>query len=131
KPQDVKNADASAFQQISDAYKSLADIVGKAGAPPVDNGGKLQQDAVNDLNNLSGQYAGLKRQVDSLDAGDQGRFAEGLKGVSDSLGRISKSGDQALDSLRSGDVGKAMGKQDGCKQGGGASQSPSPSPSKQ
>ncbi|MEV6013148.1 small secreted protein [Streptomyces sp. NPDC051976] len=125
KPQDVKSADSAAFQSISEAYKSLADIVSKAGAPPVDDGAKIQQDAVSDLNGLSTEYATLKKQVDGLDTSDQGKFADGLKGVSDSLAKVSKNGEQALDTLRQGDVGKAMAKQPGCKQ---ASSSPSASP---
>ncbi|MFF7159335.1 small secreted protein [Streptomyces sp. NPDC008139] len=128
KPQDVKSADSAAFQSISEAYKSLADIVSKAGAPPVKDGAKIQQDAVNDLNGLSTQYGTLKKQVDGLDTSDQGKFADGLKGVSNSLGKVSQNGEQALDSLRQGDVGKAMAKQPGCKQASGSS-SASPSAS--
>lgn len=128
KPQDVKSADSAAFQSISEAYKSLADIVDKAGAPPVKDGAKIQQDAVSDLNSLSTEYGTLKKQVDGLDTSDQAKFADGLKGVSDSLGKVSKNGEQALDTLRQGDVGGAMAKQPGCKQAG-ASSSASPSAS--
>lgn len=128
KPQDVKSADSAAFQSISEAYKSLAGIVNTAGAPPVKDGAKIQQDAVSDLNGLSTQYGTLKKQVDGLDTSDQAKFADGLKGVSDSLGKVSQNGEQALDSLRQGDVGKAMAKQPGCKQAS-ASSSASPSAS--
>jgi hypothetical protein len=118
KPQDVRSADSTAFGQISDAYKSLAGIVGKAGDPPVDNGGKLKQDAVNDLNSLSTAYANLRKQVDALPVSDQAKFADGLKSVSDNLAKVSKSGEQALDTLRRGDVGQAMAKQPGCQESG-------------
>jgi hypothetical protein len=124
KPADVKNADSAAFQQISDAYKSLAGIVSKAGDPPVKNGTKLKTQAVNDLNQLSTSYSNLKKQVDGLNTADQAKFADGLKAVSDSLGKVSKTGGQALDSLRQGDVGAAMAKQPGCRS---ASASPSAS----
>lgn len=118
KPQDVRSADSTAFGQISDAYKALAGIVGKAGDPPVDNGAKLKQDAVNDLNSLSTAYANLRKQVDALPVSDQAKFADGLKSVSDNLSKVSKSGEQALDTLRQGDVGQAMAKQPGCQESG-------------
>ncbi|MFE2426630.1 small secreted protein [Streptomyces sp. NPDC059373] len=116
-PADVQKADAAAFQQISDAYKSLASIVDKAGDPPVDNGATLKTDAVSDLNKLSTSYTDLKKQVDALNTKDQAKFADGLKSVSDNLGKVSKSGEQALDTLRKGEVGTAMAKQPGCQQG--------------
>jgi hypothetical protein len=125
KPLDVRRADSAAFAQISAAYKSLADIVNKAGDPPVDNGAKLRQDAVADLNTLSTSYASLQKQVDSLNVNDQAKFADGLKSVSDNLAKVSKSGEQALDTLRKGEVGTAMAKQPGCQQGGSASASAS------
>jgi hypothetical protein len=118
KPSDVKNADSAAFQQISDAYKSLAAIVGTAGDPAVQDGTKLKTEAVNDLNRLSTSYSDLKKQVDGLDTADQGKFADGLNSVSESLGTVSKTGGQALDSLRQGDVGAAMAKQSGCRSAG-------------
>lgn len=124
KPGDVQKADAAAFQQISDAYKALAGIVDKAGDLPVEKGGaKLRTESVSDLNKLSAAYADLKKQVDSLDTGDQAKFADGLQAVSDNLGKVSKTGEQALDTLRQGEAGKAMANQAGCKSGGTASPS--------
>lgn len=120
KPADVQKADSAAFQSISDAYKSLGSAVNTAGAPPVDDGDKTQQEAVKELNATSVSYANLKKQVDKLDTKDQANFADGLKGVADELDKLSKSGDKALQQLQSGDVGKAMAKQPGC-------QKPSPS----
>lgn len=119
KPEDVQKADAQAFDQISAAYKQLAVIVTTADAPPVDNGDQIKKDAVGDLTKLSTAYGTLKKQVDALNTADQGKFADGLKAVSVELGKVSKTGDQALDSLRQGDVGKAMSQQPGCRQGGG------------
>ncbi|WP_431950138.1 small secreted protein [Actinacidiphila sp. bgisy167] len=115
KPQEVRDADSTAFGQISDAYKALAGIVGKAGDPPVDNGAKLKQDAVGDLNSLATAYADLRGQVDALPVSDQAKFADGLKSVSDNLAKVSKSGEQALDTLRRGEVGQAMARQPGCQ----------------
>lgn len=122
--EEVKKTDSAAFQKISDAYKSLGVSVDKAGAPPVDDGEKLQKDAVKELKGISKKYAGLKTTVDKLDAKDQAKFAEGLKGLATKLDSLGKSGDKALNKLQSGDVGKAMANQKGCKR---ASTSPSAS----
>jgi hypothetical protein len=125
KPADVQKADAAAFQKISDAYKTLAGIVSKAGNPPVEKGGgaALRTGSVSDLNHLTAAYADLKKQVDDLDTKDQAKFADGLQSVSDNLGKISKSGERALDTLRKGEVGQAMANQAGCRNGGSASPS--------
>lgn len=115
---DIKSTDSAAFRDISDAYGSLAHAVDKAGPPPVDNGKKLQKDAVKELNGTSAQYGDLKKTVDKLETKDQAKFASGLNGVADKLTSLGKSGDKALSKLQSGDVGKAMAKQKGCKRPG-------------
>ncbi len=126
-PKAVQKSDATAFQSISDAYKSLADIFGKAGAAPGgDDGVKFQQNAVGVFNGLSTQYAGLKKQVDGLDTSNQAKFADGLTSVSNSLAKTTASGQTSLDTLRAGDMGKALSKQPGCQRVAGAS-SPSAS----
>ncbi|GAA1507115.1 hypothetical protein GCM10009730_08610 [Streptomyces albidochromogenes] len=124
KPADVQKTDAQAFQQISDAYKAMGTAVDKAGAPPVDDGETTQKEAVKELNASSAAYADLKKQVEGLDTKDQAKFADGLKGVADELSEISKSGDQALKKLQSGEVGTAMSKQPGCQKPGATSASP-------
>ncbi|MBT2507034.1 small secreted protein [Streptomyces sp. ISL-98] len=123
KPVDVQRTDSAAFQQISDAYKAMGSAVDKAGAPPVEGGETTQKDAVKELNASSAAYADLRRQVDALNTKDQAKFADGLKGIADELDKISKSGDEALQKLQSGEVGEAMAKQPGC-------QKPSPGASK-
>lgn len=121
-PSAVKSADSSAFQSISDAYKSLAGIFSSAGAAPGgDEGQKFQQNAVSVFNNLSTQYAGLKKQVDALSTSDQAKFADGLKGVSDSLNKTTADAQTSLNTLREGDTGKALAKQPGCQRVSGAS----------
>ncbi len=126
KPEDVKSTDSAAFGQISSAYKALADAVNKAGAPPVNNGATLQQNAVKQLNDTAGSYDTLKKAVDGLNTSDQGKFADGLKGIVGQLSNVGKSGDDALNKLQSGDVGKAMAKQPGCQKPSPANpQSPS------
>ncbi|WP_309237812.1 small secreted protein [Streptomyces albidus (ex Kaewkla and Franco 2022)] len=115
---EVKETDAAAFQKISGAYKSLADSVDKAGPPPVDDGETLHKDAVSELRGISTKYADLRKTVDGLDTKDQAKFAEGLQGVATKLDTLGKSGDKALSKLQSGDVGKAMANQKGCKRPG-------------
>ncbi|MEV6547394.1 small secreted protein [Streptomyces sp. NPDC051597] len=115
KPADVQKTDSAAFQQISDAYKSLADSLDKAGVPPVTDGDKTQKEAAKELTASSASYADLKKKVDALDTGDQAKFADGLKGVADQLNTISKSSDDALKKLESGELGTAMQKQPGCQ----------------
>ncbi|MEV6471544.1 small secreted protein [Streptomyces sp. NPDC051657] len=115
KPADVQKTDSAAFQQISQAYKSLGTAVDSAGPPPVDGGETTQKEAVKELNASSKAYADLKTEVDALDTKDQAKFADGLKGIADELNKISTSGDQALKKLQSGEVGVAMSKQKGCQ----------------
>jgi DNA repair ATPase RecN len=116
-PQDVQKADAEAFQNISEAYDSLADAIDKAGAPPVDNGATLQKNAVKELHELAGKYADITKRVKGLDTKDQAKFADGLKGVAQDMKKFGKSGDKALQKLQSGDLRKAMVKQPGCQKG--------------
>ena len=114
-PEQVQKTDATAFQQISDAYKTLGQAVQKAGPSPVEGGAALQRNAVKQLTGISQSYADLVTTVNGLDTTDQGKFAEGLKGVSDRLGSLGKVSGDALTKLQAGDVGKAMGKQPGCR----------------
>ncbi|MGV9558650.1 small secreted protein [Streptomyces sp. NPDC003401] len=115
-PVNVQKTDSQAFQDMSDAYKALAQAIQKAGTPPgVDDGEKKKQDAVTALNGLSTSYAGLKKQVDALDTKDQGKFADGLQDIATELGKLSKSGNTALKNLEKGDVKTAMAQQESCK----------------
>ncbi|MFI5757976.1 small secreted protein [Streptomyces sp. NPDC051569] len=115
KPAEVRKTDAAAFRSISGAYKALGSAVNSAGAPPVKDGEKIQQEAVKELNSTAAAYQSLGTGVDALDINNQAKFADGLKGVADELTKISQSGDQALQQLQSGEVGKAMAKQPGCQ----------------
>src|SRR5882757_2841575 len=128
-PQDVKTADAAAFQSISDAYKSLSGIFSTAGpAPGGDEGTTFQQNAVSVFSALSTQYASLKEQVDGLVTSDQSKFADGLQTVSDSLNKTTTAAQTSLSTLQQGDTGKALAKQPGCQQVSGSG-SPSASSS--
>lgn len=129
KPADIQAADSKAFQDIADADKALAKAVQDAGVPPVDNGEKLQQDAVKELNATAVAYEGLKKQVDALDPKNQQKFADGLQGVAEGLKKIEKMDQDALAKLQSGQLGQAMAKQPGCRKAE-ASVSPTIPPAK-
>ncbi|MEV6652709.1 small secreted protein [Streptomyces sp. NPDC051219] len=118
----VQKTDSAAFQSMSEAYKAMGAAVKSAGAPPVEDGEKTQQEAVKELDGISAAYANLKKQVDTLNTKDQAKFADGLKGIAAELDKLSKSGNQALTKLQSGEVGKAMKKQQSCQR----SAAPSP-----
>ncbi|GAB2887394.1 small secreted protein [Streptomyces mayteni] len=114
-PADVQAADSAAFQDISEAYASLADAVDAAGDPPVEEGAQLREDAVSELRAISQSYAALQETVDGLDTSDQAAFAEGLQGVAGQLQELGQSGDEALNELQSGELGQAMARQEGCQ----------------
>jgi len=115
KPADIQAADSKAFQDIADADRALAKAVESAGAPPVENGEKVQQDAIKELNATAVAYEGLKKQVDALDPTNQQKFADGLQGVADGLTKIEKMDQNALSKLEEGELGQAMAKQPGCQ----------------
>ncbi|MGW2562637.1 small secreted protein [Streptomyces sp. NPDC001514] len=115
KPADIQAADSKAFQDIADANKALAAAVQKAGTPPVENGAKLQQDAVTELNATSAAYLALKKQIDALNPKDQQKFADGLQEVADGLAKIEKMDQDSLAKLQSGELGQAMAKEPGCQ----------------
>jgi chromosome segregation ATPase len=120
-PEEVQEADSTAYQDISDAYAALADVVDNAGDPPVDNGTEVRENAVTALNDLSGSFAELKADMDELDTSDQAAFAEGLGEIVPRLEQLGETGNDALNELESGELGEALGRQEGC-------QSPAPSP---
>ncbi|MFD3992119.1 small secreted protein [Streptomyces sp. NPDC058583] len=138
KPAEIQAADSKAFQDIADADRALAKAVESAGAPPVENGEKVQQDAIKELNATAVAYEGLKKQVDALDPTNQQKFADGLQGVADGLTKIEKMDQNALSKLEEGELGQAMAKQPGCqkptastppKASGSASPNPGPTAS--
>ncbi|WP_240134316.1 small secreted protein [Streptomyces sp. MUM 178J] len=114
-PADIKQADSEAFQDIAEADQALADAIQEAGVPPVDNGEQLQQDAITELEAASKAYQDLKKQVDALDASNQQAFANGLQDVAEGLAEIENMDQDALEKLRSGELGTAMSKQPGCQ----------------
>ncbi|MFF6775376.1 small secreted protein [Streptomyces sp. NPDC012637] len=115
KPEAIKAADSKAFQDIADADRALAKAVESSGVPPVENGEKIQQDAIKELNATATAYDGLKKQVDALDTSNQQKFADGLKVVSDNLAKIQNMDQDAVAKLQAGELGQAMAKQPGCQ----------------
>ncbi|MEU3691100.1 small secreted protein [Streptomyces narbonensis] len=115
KPAEIQAADSKAFQDIADADRALAKAVEAAGAPPVENGEKVQQDAIKELNATAVAYEGLKKEVDALDPANQQKFADGLQDVADGLTKIEKMDQAALAKLEEGELGQAMAKQPGCQ----------------
>ncbi|MFD8210739.1 small secreted protein [Streptomyces sp. NPDC059695] len=115
KPAEIQAADSKAFQDIANADRALAKAVEAAGAPPVENGEKVQQDAIKELNATAVAYEGLKKQVDALDPTNQQKFADGLQSVADGLTKIEKMDQNALSKLEEGELGQAMAKQPGCQ----------------
>ncbi|MGW7360858.1 small secreted protein [Streptomyces sp. NPDC054802] len=115
KPADIQAADSKAFADIAAADKALAKGINDAGAPPVENGAKLQQDAVKELEATAGAYLDLKKKVDELDPKDQQKFADGLQTVADGLKKIERMDQAALEKLQAGELGQAMAKQPGCQ----------------
>lgn len=61
KPADVQKTDSAAFQQISQAYKSLGAAVDSASPPPVDDGETTQKEAVKEPQRL---LQGVRRPQD-------------------------------------------------------------------
>ncbi|MFJ8073846.1 small secreted protein [Streptomyces sp. NPDC096176] len=115
KPADIQAADSKAFADIAAADKALAKAVRDAGVPPVENGEKLQQDAVKELDSTAAAYLDLKKKVDDLDPKNQQKFADGLQTVADGLKKIERMDQAALAKLQSGELGQAMAKQPGCQ----------------
>ncbi|MET9621249.1 MULTISPECIES: small secreted protein [unclassified Streptomyces] len=115
KPAEIQAADSKAFADIAAADRALAKAVESAGAPPVDNGETIQQDAIKELNAAAVAYEGLKKQVDALDTSNQQKFADGLKSVADNLAKIQNMDQNALNKVREGELGQALAKQPGCK----------------
>jgi hypothetical protein len=115
KPADIQAADSKAFADIAAADKALAKGIRDADAPPVENGAKLQQDAVKELEATADAYLDLKKKVDELDPKNQQKFADGLQTVADGLKKIERMDQAALEKLQAGELGQAMAKQPGCQ----------------
>ncbi|MBC3842940.1 small secreted protein [Streptacidiphilus sp. 4-A2] len=106
---------AADFGTLAAANTQIAQAVQKAGAPKVDNGAQTQASAVTELNQAAGGYTAVQQAVTALPAGDQGKFAAGLKGVSDKVQQLAELSTSALQQLQAGSLGQALATQPGCK----------------
>ncbi|MFJ1757717.1 small secreted protein [Kitasatospora sp. NPDC088134] len=114
-PADLQKRLSADLATLAATNQQLADAVQKAGAPKIDNGTKVQQDAVNELKQVAQGYLDAQKKLDGLSSGDQGKFADGLRSVGDQVQRLSQVSTTALGALQSGDLGDAIKKQTGCK----------------
>lgn len=117
-PEEIKQTDVEAFQDLSVAFDALSDALRKAGAPPVENGKRLQKNATGALDALSASYSGLKEQAEKLDTEDQAEFAAGLQEITDGMKEVPEQFNvvkRTLDALRQGDIKAAVAREEGCR----------------
>ncbi|WP_180290506.1 small secreted protein [Streptomyces sp. TLI_171] len=116
-PVDLQKRLSTDLATLAATNQQLADAVQKAGAPKVDDGAKVQQDAVNELKQVAQGYLDAQKKLEGLASNDQAKFADGLRSVGDQVQRLSGVSTSALAGLQSGDLGDAIKKQPGCKAG--------------
>ncbi|MEV7118165.1 MULTISPECIES: hypothetical protein [Kitasatospora] len=114
-PVDLQKRLSTDLAALAATNQQLADAVEKAGAPKIDSGAKVQQDAVNELKQVAQGYLDAQKKLDGLTNADQAKFADGLRSVGDQVQRLSQVSTGALATLQSGDLGDAIKKQPGCK----------------
>ncbi|MFF2627781.1 small secreted protein [Kitasatospora griseola] len=114
-PVDLQKRLSTDLAALATTNQQLADAVEKAGAPKIDSGAKVQQDAVNELKQVAQGYLDAQKKLDGLTNADQAKFADGLRSVGDQVQRLSQVSTGALATLQSGDLGDAIKKQPGCK----------------
>ncbi|MEU6210118.1 small secreted protein [Streptomyces sp. JL4002] len=115
KSDEVKQTDAAAFATMSESYKTMGSALQQAGVPPVKDGAATQAAAVKGFEETSKGYADLKAKMDALDPADKTKFADGLKEVAGGLQTATKGGQDALTTLNSGGLDKAINSQKGCQ----------------
>ncbi|WP_327284612.1 MULTISPECIES: small secreted protein [unclassified Streptomyces] len=115
KPDEVQTTDSAAFGSMSGAYQSMGNALQGAGVPPVKDGQTTQEAAVKGFAATSKGYADLKTKMEGLDPKDQTKFAEGLKEVAGGLEAATQGGKDALNTLKTGGLDKAMNGQKGCQ----------------
>ncbi|MGW4807341.1 small secreted protein [Kitasatospora sp. NPDC004272] len=128
-PVDLQKRLSTDFASLAATNQQLADAVQKAGAPKIDDGAKVQQDAVNELKQVAQGYLDAQKKLDALASNDQAKFADGLRSVGDQVQQLSQVSTSALATLQSGALGDAMKKQPGCKAGGTGAATGSAEPS--
>ncbi|MGF1431105.1 small secreted protein [Kitasatospora sp. LaBMicrA B282] len=114
-PADLQKRLAADLGNLSTANQQIAAAINKAGAPKVDNGAGVQQDAVTELNQAAQGYQDVQKKVAALPTDDQAKFADGLKSIGDQVQQFSQLATGALAKVQTGDLGNAIAKQPGCK----------------
>lgn len=117
-PADLQKRLAADLGALGTSNQQIADAIDKAGAPKIDNGAGLQKDAVSELRQAAQGYQDVQKKLSGLSTDDQGKFADGLKSVGDQAQQLSKLSTVALAKVQTGDLGKALAKQPGCKSQG-------------
>ncbi|MEU6309787.1 small secreted protein [Streptomyces sp. NPDC047014] len=115
KSDEVKQTDSAAFATMSESYKTMGSALQQAGVPPVKDGASTQAAAVKGFEDTSKGYADLKAKMDALDPADKTKFADGLKEVAGGLKTATQGGQDALTTLNSGGLDKAISGQKGCQ----------------
>lgn len=124
-PEEVKKTDVEAFGDLSTAYKALSTAVHKAGVPPLEDGSRIQKNAIGRLDALSATYADLRERAEALNEKDRSEFADGLQDIAGEMDKLPKQFgevEKALGEFRQGDLQEAIAGQKGCRR-------PSPAPS--
>lgn len=138
KPSELRARLSEDMGTVSASFERLASAVDKAGVPPVKDGETLAADAAKDLRNTAKAYDDLQKKVDQLDTKDRADFADGLTDIGKEQEALTRQSTNGLSRLQSGDLGRAMTEQPGCKPGdappsapasGGGSPSGAPSSS--
>ncbi|MFD9691792.1 hypothetical protein ACFWXO_39220 [Kitasatospora sp. NPDC059088] len=114
-PTDLRKRLSADIGRLGKTNQDIAAAIDAAGAPKVDNGAALQKDTVDELKKAADGYLDVQKKLDALAIDDQAKFADGLNSVGDQLRRLSSLSTQAQSKLGSGDLGRAMAKQEGCK----------------
>ncbi|GAB2572909.1 hypothetical protein GCM10027168_02240 [Streptomyces capparidis] len=115
KPDELKKRLSQDMGTVAASFEQLADAVDKAGTPPVDDGDKLAKDASGDLRDTAKAYQDLKTKVDELDTKDRADFADGLTGIGEEREALGRRSSDGLTRLQSGELGRAMAEQPGCR----------------
>ncbi|MFE9428931.1 hypothetical protein ACFYNO_38975 [Kitasatospora sp. NPDC006697] len=128
-PADLQKRLAADLGTLVTANQQIADVMDKAGAPKVDNGAGVQKDAVNELRQASQGFQDVQQKLSALSTDDQAKFADGLKSIGDQAQQMAKLSNGAMTTVQSGDLGKAIAKQPGCRTAASGSPMPNAAPS--
>ncbi|MET9397543.1 hypothetical protein [Kitasatospora sp. NPDC002965] len=116
-PVDLQKRLSADIGRLAKTNQDIAAAIDGAGAPKVDDGATLQKDTVAELTKAADGYLEVQKKLDALPNTDQGKFADGLRSISDQIQQLASLSTQAQGKLQRGELGAAMAKQEGCKPG--------------